>query len=72
MENKRRYLLKKTEIGASLVAIGGILPGFSTKSCGNIIGTKSYKVCHLNNKLIIEVSGSRKLVSESKNHLISL
>ena len=72
MENKRRSFIKKTAIGASVVAIEDILPGFSTKSYGNIIGVNSYKVCHLNNKLIIEVSGSRKLVSESKNHLISL
>ncbi|HLT51477.1 MAG TPA: Gfo/Idh/MocA family oxidoreductase [Arenibacter sp.] len=38
MENKRRSFIKKTAIGASAVTIGGILPGFSAKSYGNILG----------------------------------
>ena len=38
MENKRRSFIKKTAIGASAVTIGGILPGFSAKSYGSIIG----------------------------------
>ncbi len=39
MENKRRSFIKKTAIGASAVTIGGILPGFSAKSYGNILGS---------------------------------
>lgn len=38
MENKRRSFIKKTVIGASAVTIGGVLPGFSAKSYGNILG----------------------------------
>jgi len=72
MENKRMSFIKKTAMGASSVAIGGILPGFSTKSYGNIIRANSYKVFDLNNILIKEVSASKKLVCEYKNHLIFL
>ena len=38
MENKRRSFIKKTAIGASAITIGGVLPGFSAKSYGNIVG----------------------------------
>lgn len=38
MENKRRSFIKKTAIGASAITVGGILPGFSAKSYGNIVG----------------------------------
>src|SRR5680860_1204191 len=38
MENKRRSFIKKTTIGASAISIGGVLPGFSAKSYGNILG----------------------------------
>lgn len=39
MENKRRDFIKKTVLGASSLTIGGLLPGFSAKSYGNIIGS---------------------------------
>jgi len=38
MSNSRRDFLKKTVIGASALSFGGILPGFSAKSYGNILG----------------------------------
>lgn len=38
MENKRRGFIKKTTLGAAAVTFGGVLPGFSSKSYGNIIG----------------------------------
>ncbi|CAM4370642.1 Gfo/Idh/MocA family protein [Zobellia nedashkovskayae] len=39
MENKRRDFIKKAALGASSLSIGGVLPGFSAKSYGNIIGS---------------------------------
>ena len=38
MENKRRSFIKKTAMGVSAASIGGILPGFSAHSYGNILG----------------------------------
>ncbi|MBC9795210.1 Gfo/Idh/MocA family protein [Sinomicrobium weinanense] len=38
MENKRRSFIKKTVMGISAVSIGGVLPGFSAKSYGSILG----------------------------------
>lgn len=38
MKNSRRDFLKKTVIGATALSFGGVLPGFSAKSYGNIIG----------------------------------
>ncbi len=37
-ENSRRDFLKKSMAGTALFTIGGILPGFSPKSYGNIMG----------------------------------
>lgn len=37
-ENSRRDFLKKSVTGTALFTIGGILPGFSPKSYGNILG----------------------------------
>lgn len=37
-ENSRRDFLKKSMAGTALFTIGGILPGFSPKSYGNILG----------------------------------
>lgn len=39
--NSRRDFLKKTLIATSAVGLGGILPGFSAKSYGNIIGANA-------------------------------
>ncbi|MBD0777550.1 Gfo/Idh/MocA family oxidoreductase [Maribacter sp. ANRC-HE7] len=39
MENKRRDFIKKAALGVSSLSIGGVLPGFSAKSYGNIIGS---------------------------------
>ncbi|GGW39454.1 Gfo/Idh/MocA family protein [Arenibacter certesii] len=39
MTNKRRSFIKKTTLGASAVAVGGVLPGFSAKSYANILGS---------------------------------
>ena len=39
MENKRRSFIKKTAIGASAISFGGVLPGFSAKSYGKIMGS---------------------------------
>lgn len=38
MKNSRRDFLRKTVIGATALSFGGVLPGFSAKSYGNIIG----------------------------------
>ena len=38
MENNRRDFIKKAVTGAAVVSVGGILPGFSAKSYGNIFG----------------------------------
>lgn len=38
MKNKRREFIKKAAMGAAAVSFGGILPGFSPKSYGNILG----------------------------------
>jgi predicted dehydrogenase len=38
MDNKRREFIKKAAVGAAAVSFGGILPGFSAKSYGNIMG----------------------------------
>jgi predicted dehydrogenase len=38
MNNKRREFIKKAAMGAAAVSFGGILPGFSAKSYGNIMG----------------------------------
>ncbi|MEX0882969.1 MAG: twin-arginine translocation signal domain-containing protein, partial [Cyclobacteriaceae bacterium] len=38
MENSRRNFVKKTVAGATLASMGGILPGFSSKSYGKILG----------------------------------
>lgn len=38
MKNKRREFIKKAAIGAAAVSFGGILPGFSARSYGNILG----------------------------------
>ena len=39
MEDSRRDFMKKTVLGASALTVGGILPGFSAKSYGNILGS---------------------------------
>ncbi|MGV3504460.1 MAG: Gfo/Idh/MocA family oxidoreductase [Adhaeribacter sp.] len=38
MENSRRDFIKKTALGAAALTVGGVLPGFSAKSYGNILG----------------------------------
>ncbi|MDB5263506.1 MAG: oxidoreductase domain protein, partial [Adhaeribacter sp.] len=38
MENTRREFIKKAAIGTAALSIGGILPGFSPKSYGRILG----------------------------------
>ncbi|MGV3641685.1 MAG: Gfo/Idh/MocA family oxidoreductase [Adhaeribacter sp.] len=38
MENSRRDFIKKTALGAAALSVGGVLPGFSAKSYGNILG----------------------------------
>ncbi|MEX2511602.1 MAG: Gfo/Idh/MocA family oxidoreductase [Cyclobacteriaceae bacterium] len=38
MENSRRSFVKKAVAGATLASIGGVLPGFSSKSYGKILG----------------------------------
>ena len=38
MNKKRREFLQRAVAGAAAVSIGGVLPGFSAKSYGNIIG----------------------------------
>lgn len=38
MSNNRRDFLKKATMGAAAVSFGGVLPGFSAKSYGNIVG----------------------------------
>ncbi|MEP7258223.1 MAG: Gfo/Idh/MocA family oxidoreductase [Flavitalea sp.] len=38
MDNKRRDFIKKTMTGAAALSFGGVLPGFSAKSYGNIMG----------------------------------
>src|SRR5450759_1028163 len=38
MENNRRAFIKKAMTGAAAVSVGGILPGFSAKSYGSILG----------------------------------
>ena len=38
MKNKRRDFIKQAAAGAAVVSFGGILPGFSAKSYGNIMG----------------------------------
>jgi predicted dehydrogenase len=38
MKNKRREFIKKAALGAAAVSFGGVLPGFSAKSYGNILG----------------------------------
>ncbi len=38
MENNRRTFIKKVVSGAAAVSVGGILPGFSAKSYGSILG----------------------------------
>ena len=49
MENKRRSFLKKALTGAAAVSFGGVLPGFSPRSYGNIIGA--------NDKVTVAVMG---------------
>ncbi len=49
MENSRRDFVKKTVLGTSALTIGGILPGFSTKSYARIIGA--------NSKIIVSMMG---------------
>ncbi len=39
MENSRRKFIKTTLAGSAMVVAGGILPGFSAKSYGNILGS---------------------------------
>lgn len=38
MSNNRRDFIKKAALSAAAVSVGGVLPGFSAKSYGNIIG----------------------------------
>lgn len=38
MKNKRREFIKKAAMGAAAVSFGGILPGFSARSYGSIMG----------------------------------
>jgi predicted dehydrogenase len=38
MKNSRRYFLKKTIAGTAALSLGGILPGFSSRSYNNIVG----------------------------------
>jgi predicted dehydrogenase len=38
MENSRRDFIKKAAMGAAALSFGGVLPGFSAKSYGNILG----------------------------------
>ena len=38
MENNRRTFIKKVVTGAAAVSVGGVLPGFSPKNYGNIMG----------------------------------
>lgn len=37
-KNKRRDFIKKATLGAAAVSVGGVLPGFSAESYGNIVG----------------------------------
>ena len=39
MNKKRREFIKNAALGAAAVSFGGILPGFSAKSYGNIMGS---------------------------------
>ena len=41
MENSRRDFVKKTVLGTTALSVGAILPGFSAKSYGRIIGSNS-------------------------------
>ena len=41
MENSRRRFIKKAALGASALTLGGVLPGFSAKSYGNILGANA-------------------------------
>lgn len=38
MKNERREFIKKAALGAAAVSFGGVLPGFSAKSYGSIMG----------------------------------
>lgn len=38
MKNSRRNFIKKTAVASAAVSLGGLLPGFSPKSYGNILG----------------------------------
>ncbi len=38
MKNKRREFIKKAAMGVAAVSFGGVLPGFSARSYGNILG----------------------------------
>jgi predicted dehydrogenase len=38
MENSRRTFIKKAALGTTALTLGGVLPGFSAKSYGNILG----------------------------------
>ena len=41
MENSRRRFIKKAALGATALTLGGVLPGFSAKSYGNILGANA-------------------------------
>ena len=41
MKNSRRRFIKKAALGASALTLGGVLPGFSAKSYGNILGANA-------------------------------
>ncbi|MCC5931521.1 MAG: Gfo/Idh/MocA family oxidoreductase [Cyclobacteriaceae bacterium] len=52
MDNRRRDFIKKAAISSAAVSFGGILPAFSAKSYGNIIGA--------NKKINVAVMGVNK------------
>src|SRR5690606_39580568 len=49
MEETRRNFIKKAAVGAAALGVGGVLPGFSAKSYGRILGA--------NEKLNVGVMG---------------
>ncbi|MDP3913543.1 MAG: Gfo/Idh/MocA family oxidoreductase [Bacteroidota bacterium] len=49
MENSRRNFIRNATLGTAALSVGGILPGFSSKSYGRIVGA--------NNQIVVSMMG---------------